>query len=125
METLYSGIVAVGEQGLVVHDGFPIWYGSHGARYPELLTVTVEDGEYLAAGKEGVLFNREHSLSDCRITDEDIMDFIPKAVWYLESFDEDCISGIISNYFVAKMAKGYTDEVGPFGAYLPVLTDRS
>ena len=23
------------------------------------------------------------------------------------------------------MAKGYTDEVGPFGTYLPVLTDRS
>ena len=39
------------------------------------------------------------------ITDEDIMDFIPEAVWYLESFDEDCISGIISNYFVSKLAK--------------------
>ena len=29
------------------------------------------------------------------ITDDDITNFITDAVWYLESFDEDCISGII------------------------------
>jgi asparagine synthase (glutamine-hydrolysing) len=45
------------------------------------------------------------------ITDQDIMDFIPDAVWYLESFDEDCISGIISNFFVSKMAKEHTDSI--------------
>ena len=63
-----------------------------------------------------------------RITDKDILDFIPKAIWYLESFDEDCISGIISNYFVARMAKTYTDSllVGEgadelFGGYRMVL----
>lgn len=62
------------------------------------------------------------------ITDEDIREFIPEAVWYLESFDEDCISGIISNYFVSKMAKEYTDSilVGEgadelFGGYRMVL----
>jgi len=62
------------------------------------------------------------------ITDEDIMDFIPEAVWYLESFDEDCISGIISNYFVSKLAKEFTDSilVGEgadelFGGYRMVL----
>lgn len=62
------------------------------------------------------------------ITDEDIMDFIPNAVWYLESFDEDCISGIISNYYVSKLAKKYTDSilVGEgadelFGGYRMVL----
>jgi len=62
------------------------------------------------------------------ITDEDIMDFIPEAVWYLESFDEDCISGIISNYFVSRLAKEHTDSilVGEgadelFGGYRMVL----
>jgi len=63
-----------------------------------------------------------------RITEQDILDFIPQAVWYLESFDEDCISGIISNYYVARMAKPYTDAilVGEgadelFGGYRMVL----
>ena len=62
------------------------------------------------------------------ITDEDIMEFIPDAVWYLESFDEDCISGIISNYFVSKLAKEHIDSilVGEgadelFGGYRMVL----
>ncbi len=62
------------------------------------------------------------------ITDEDITDFISDAVWYLESFDEDCISGIISNYYVSKMAKEYTNAilVGEgadelFGGYRMVL----
>ena len=45
------------------------------------------------------------------ITDEEIIDFIPKAVWYMESFDEDCISGIISNCFVSKMIKPYSNAV--------------
>jgi asparagine synthase (glutamine-hydrolysing) len=62
------------------------------------------------------------------ISDSDIIDFIPDAVWYLESFDEDCISGIISNYYVSKMAKEYTNSmfVGEgadelFGGYRMVL----
>ena len=62
------------------------------------------------------------------ISDTDITDFIPEAVWYLESFDEDCISGIISNYYVSKMAKEYTNSilVGEgadelFGGYRMVL----
>lgn len=66
-----------------------------------------------------------------RITDEDILDFLPRAVWHLESFDEDCISGIVSNYFVSRMAKAYTDAilVGEgadelFGGYRMVLKSR-
>ena len=63
-----------------------------------------------------------------RISDSDITDLISDAVWYLESFDEDCISGIISNYYVSKMAKAYTNSilVGEgadelFGGYRMVL----
>ncbi len=51
----------------------------------------------------------EHHV--CLISDQDISDFIPEAVWYLESFDEDCISGIISNYYVSKMVKEYSNAV--------------
>jgi asparagine synthase (glutamine-hydrolysing) len=62
------------------------------------------------------------------ISDQDIADFIPQAVWYLESFDEDCISGIISNYYVSKMVKEYSNAVlvgegadELFGGYRMVL----
>jgi asparagine synthase (glutamine-hydrolysing) len=70
----------------------------------------------------------EHHLHVYRITDSDILDLIPRTVWHLESFDEDCISGIISNYYVARMAKEYTNAilVGEgadelFGGYRMVL----
>jgi asparagine synthase (glutamine-hydrolysing) len=63
-----------------------------------------------------------------RITEEDIVNILPDAIWHLESFDEDCISGIISNYYVSRMAKPYSsailvgegaDEL--FGGYRMVL----
>ncbi|MCK4390506.1 MAG: hypothetical protein KAV83_09755 [Desulfobacterales bacterium] len=63
-----------------------------------------------------------------KISDTDITDFISDAVWYLESFDEDCISGIISNYYVSKMVKEHTNSVlvgegadELFGGYRMVL----
>jgi asparagine synthase (glutamine-hydrolysing) len=68
----------------------------------------------------------EHKIYE--ITNDDIIDFIPEAIWYLESFDEDCISGILSNFYVSKMVKEYTDcvMVGEgadelFGGYRMVL----
>jgi asparagine synthase (glutamine-hydrolysing) len=70
----------------------------------------------------------EQNLHIYRITDSDISGLIPQAVWHLESFDEDCISGIISNYCVARMAKEYSDVVlvgegadELFGGYRMVL----
>ncbi|MFO8034600.1 MAG: asparagine synthase-related protein [Candidatus Bipolaricaulota bacterium] len=46
-----------------------------------------------------------------RITDEDIARILPRAVWFLESFDEDCISGFIANYYSARMAREHTNCV--------------
>ena len=68
----------------------------------------------------------EHHIH--RITDDEIIDIIPEAIWYLESFDEDCVSGIISNYYASRMLKQYSDLalVGEgadelFGGYRMVL----
>ena len=68
----------------------------------------------------------EHFI--CEITDKDITDFVSDAVWYLESFDEDCISGIISNYYVSKLVKEHSNSVlvgegadELFGGYRMVL----
>jgi len=70
----------------------------------------------------------KHNHHIYRITDSDISDIIPRTVWHLESFDEDCISGIISNYYAARIAKDYTDAVlvgegadELFGGYRMVL----
>ncbi len=70
----------------------------------------------------------KHNHHIYRITDSDISDIIPRAVWHLESFDEDCISGIISNYYASRIAKDYTDAVlvgegadELFGGYRMVL----
>jgi asparagine synthase (glutamine-hydrolysing) len=62
------------------------------------------------------------------IYDSDITELISDAVWYLESFDEDCVSGILSNYYASKLVKQYSnlvlvgegaDEL--FGGYRMVL----
>ena len=68
----------------------------------------------------------EHHIYE--ITDSDIIDFLSDAVWYMESFDEDCISGIISNFYTSKMVKEYSNMVlvgegadELFGGYRMVL----
>lgn len=97
----------------------------------QLFTVTIDsapgpDLENAVLMAEFLALKDNHHIY--RITDSDISDIIPKAAWHLESFDEDCISGIISNYYAARMAKGYTDAilVGEgadelFGGYRMVL----
>lgn len=66
------------------------------------------------------------------ITDQEIKDLIPEAVWFMETFDEDCISGAVANYFTSKCVAGYTncvlvgegaDEL--FGGYFKELKDIS
>lgn len=46
-----------------------------------------------------------------QITEEDIERILPQAVWFLESFDEDCISGFVANYYTAKLAAQHTNCV--------------
>jgi len=40
---------------------------------------------------------------------EQIKEIIPKAEWALESFDEDCVSGAISNLFASSTASKFTN----------------
>ncbi len=98
-----------------------------------LITATVDskpgpdlDNSILMADFLGL----EHHIY--RISDEEIFACIPEMIWYLESFDEDCIVGQISNYFVSMLAKEYTDLmfVGEgadelFGGYRMVLKNPS
>ena len=67
---------------------------------------------------------------------EQIRESVPRAVWMLESFDEDCVSGAIANLFASAKAREFTncilsgeggDEL--FGGYhllkdLPTDADR-
>lgn len=55
--------------------------------------------------------SKDIKLHMYELTDEDIAGVIPDAVWYLESFDEDCISGFIANYYASKLASGFTNSV--------------
>lgn len=94
-----------------------------------LFTVTVDSApgpDLKNAELMAKFLGLEHHIY--RITDEDIAGLIPEAIWYLESFDEDCISGILSNYYASRLAKEYTDAVlvgegadELFGGYRMVL----
>ncbi len=80
------------------------------------------------AKKMAEFLGLEHHIYE--ITDKDILDFIPDAVWFMETFDEDCVSGAIANHFTSKMIKDFTncvlvgegaDEL--FGGYFRELQD--
>ncbi len=95
----------------------------------KLFTVSVESspGPDLANAKlMAEYLGLEHIIYD--ITDDDIISLIPESVWYMESFDEDCISGILSNYYASKLVKKYSNSVlvgegadELFGGYRMVL----
>jgi asparagine synthase (glutamine-hydrolysing) len=90
-------------------------------------TIAKAPGPDLAnAQRMAEFLNLEHRIY--QINEEDITNFIPDAIWFLESFDEDCISGLISNYYVSRMVKQLSNSVlvgegsdELFGGYRMVL----
>jgi asparagine synthase (glutamine-hydrolysing) len=53
--------------------------------------------------------NLEHHIY--QITDQDITSLLPKIIYHLESFDEDCVSGAIANFYTSKMTSGFTNNI--------------
>ena len=98
----------------------------------KLFTVSVESapGPDLANAKVMAEFlGLEHFVY--QITDDDINSMISDCIWYLESFDEDCISGILSNYYASKIVKKHSNSVlvgegadELFGGYRMVLKNE-
>ncbi len=41
-------------------------------------------------------------------TEREIIEALPQVIYYLESFEEDCVKGAIANYFAARLATGHT-----------------
>jgi asparagine synthase (glutamine-hydrolysing) len=78
-----------------------------GAKVP-LLTVGLEGAPDLAnAAAVARHLGAEHRV---RLYDADrIADLVPQAVWALESFDEDCVSGAISNLVASAFASETTN----------------
>ncbi len=78
-----------------------------GAEMP-LLTVGLEGAPDLAnAEAVAAHLGAEHEV---RLYDaEEIVALVPEAVWALESFDEDCVSGAISNLVASRFAREYTN----------------
>ncbi|MCP4682166.1 MAG: hypothetical protein GY864_07520 [Desulfobacterales bacterium] len=95
----------------------------------QLFTVSVQNApgpDLENAGYMADFLGMKHHVYE--ITESDIMDFISDSIWYLESFDEDCISGILSNYYASKMIKPHSNAVlvgegadELFGGYRMVL----
>jgi len=72
-------------------------------------TVAGHPGEDLQYAKLlAEYFGVEHHIYE--ITREDIAKIIPEAVWYLESFDEDCIVGFIANYYTSLLASRHVQQ---------------
>ena len=94
-------------------------------------TLAVNHGEDLQYAKMLTEYlGVEHHVYE--ITQEDIKAIIADAVWYLESFDEDCIVGFIANYYTSQLASKHVkavlvgegaDEL--FGGYFRELKDIS
>ena len=71
----------------------------------------------------------EHKIYE--ISDQELQEVIPEAVWVMETFDEDCISGAVANYYTSKYIKSNggncilcgegADEL--FGGYFRELKD--
>jgi len=113
-----SIIAAIAKQ----FDGQLTLFSSTIARYPSPdIGYAKRMAEYLGL---------EHRIAE--IHDEEIADVIPEAIWYLESFDEDCVSGFVANYFTSRLVSSGTnctlvgegaDEL--FGGYFAELPGLS
>ncbi len=72
---------------------------------PDLQTFTVGlgDGEDLECAREVARYlgTKHHEYT---YTEGEIIEVLPQVIYYLESFEEDCVTGAVANYFAARLA---------------------
>ncbi|TET16078.1 MAG: asparagine synthase [Dehalococcoidia bacterium] len=75
---------------------------------PDLKTFTVSlgDGEDREHAQEVARYlGTEHH--EYTYTEREIIEVLPQVIYYLESFEEDCVSGAVANYFASRLAAGH------------------
>ncbi|MBE9502465.1 MAG: asparagine synthase [Chloroflexi bacterium] len=76
---------------------------------PDLKTFTVGlgDGEDRECAREVARYlGTEHH--EYTYTEGEIIEALPQVIYYLESFEEDCVRGAVANYFASRLAAGHT-----------------
>lgn len=76
---------------------------------PDLKTFTVGlgDGEDRERAREVARYlGTEHH--EYTYTEREIIEALPQVIYYLESFEEDCVRGAVANYFASRLAAGHT-----------------
>jgi len=76
---------------------------------PDLKTFTVVlgDGEDREHAREVARYlGTEHY--EYNYTEKEIIEALPQVIYYLESFEEDCVKGAVANFFASRLASGHT-----------------
>lgn len=76
---------------------------------PDLKTFTVGlgDGEDREWAREVARYlGTEHH--EYTYSEREIIEALPQIIYYLESFEEDCVKGAVANYFASRLAAGHT-----------------
>jgi len=79
---------------------------------PDLKTFTVVlgDGEDRERAREVARYlGTEHH--EYTYTEREIVEALPQVIYYLESFEEDCVKGAVANFFASRLASGHTSCV--------------
>ncbi len=80
--------------------------------HPDLKTFTVVlgDGEDRERAREVARYlGTEHH--EYTYTEKEIIEALPQVIYYLESFEEDCVKGAVANFFASRLASGHTSCV--------------
>jgi asparagine synthase (glutamine-hydrolysing) len=79
---------------------------------PDLKTFTVGlgDGEDRERAREVARYlGTKHY--EYTYTEREIIEALPQVIYYLESFEEDCVRGAVANYFASRLAAGHASCV--------------
>lgn len=70
----FKDVIAVGDRGRLLSNGFPDWDDSYGGTvYPDYLSVTMNETQFLTSGAGGFLSYPWGVSQPCKVADEDIV----------------------------------------------------